>query len=101
MPIYVYQCLKCEEKMEVIQKVNESSPATCIHCQASGNLKKIISPISSRKVDRPTGNPKEHDIPPEAYQPLTPVRNENLIKDKKTGHYVEAEPNDPKLEKTK
>jgi len=41
MPIYEYQCTRCEEVFELFQKVNESSQTSCPKC--SGPAKKLIS----------------------------------------------------------
>lgn len=41
MPLYEYQCLKCAEKLEVIQKVSDEPFTICPHC--GGELKKLLS----------------------------------------------------------
>ena len=41
MPIYEYECLKCGNKLEVIQKFSDKPLATCPQC--SGRLHKLIS----------------------------------------------------------
>jgi len=44
MPIYEYQCKKCKEKFEVIQKISEPPLEKCEKC--GGKLKKIMSNTS-------------------------------------------------------
>lgn len=44
MPIYEYECLSCGNKLEVIQKLNDSPLETCPQC--SGRLHKLISQSS-------------------------------------------------------
>lgn len=39
MPIYVYVCTACEEKLEVKQKFSDAPLSVCPHC--SGPLKKL------------------------------------------------------------
>lgn len=41
MPIYEYQCLKCGERSEVMQRVSDAPLTTCPEC--GGELKKLIS----------------------------------------------------------
>jgi putative FmdB family regulatory protein len=41
MPIYEYQCKKCQAHIEVIQKINDKAPAKCRKC--GGRLEKQIS----------------------------------------------------------
>lgn len=42
MPIYEYQCSKCQKVTEVWQKVSDPAPKTCKHCGGK-KLKKIVS----------------------------------------------------------
>jgi putative FmdB family regulatory protein len=44
MPIYEYKCLKCNRKLEVVQKFSDDPLTTCIEC--GGELKKLISNTS-------------------------------------------------------
>ncbi|MBU1343417.1 MAG: zinc ribbon domain-containing protein [Proteobacteria bacterium] len=41
MPVYEYQCTKCGQIEEALQKISEPPRETCSHCK--GNLKKLIS----------------------------------------------------------
>lgn len=41
MPIYEYECLDCEKKLEVMQKFNDRPLETCSQC--GGRLHKLIS----------------------------------------------------------
>ncbi|MBC8413410.1 MAG: zinc ribbon domain-containing protein [Nitrospira sp.] len=41
MPIYEYQCLKCLEQVEVMQKMSDDPLTTCTAC--GGELKKMIT----------------------------------------------------------
>lgn len=41
MPIYEYQCDKCGEIQEALQKISDKPLAKCMHC--SGKLHKLIS----------------------------------------------------------
>ncbi len=41
MPLYEYQCQKCGEKLEAIQKFSDPPYTRCPQC--SGDLKKLIS----------------------------------------------------------
>lgn len=40
MPIYEYECLSCQHKLEVMQKLNDPAPS-CPEC--GGKVKKLIS----------------------------------------------------------
>ena len=42
MPIYEYQCTKCGDKFEILQRIDEESLKICEKC--SGELIKVISP---------------------------------------------------------
>ncbi len=44
MPIYEYVCEKCNNQLEIIQKITEASLSTCPDCD--GALKKMISNTS-------------------------------------------------------
>jgi putative FmdB family regulatory protein len=41
MPIYEYECQKCERRTEAIQRVGEKPLKICLHC--GGKLKKLAS----------------------------------------------------------
>lgn len=41
MPIYEFRCTKCNEKIEVLQKLSDKSPTRCKKC--GGRLEKMIS----------------------------------------------------------
>jgi putative FmdB family regulatory protein len=41
MPLYEYQCLRCEKKSEVLQRLDEAPLAACPHC--GGEVRKLIS----------------------------------------------------------
>jgi putative FmdB family regulatory protein len=44
MPIYEYQCEKCQETLEISQKISEGPLTTCPKC--GGDLRKLISRTS-------------------------------------------------------
>jgi len=44
MPVYEYQCKKCSEKIEVMQKINDAPLSECSSC--GGELKKLITNTS-------------------------------------------------------
>ncbi|MBU2521208.1 MAG: zinc ribbon domain-containing protein [Proteobacteria bacterium] len=44
MPIYEYECMKCGEIKEAIQKFSDKSLTKCKHC--SGKLQKLVSQSS-------------------------------------------------------
>ncbi|MFT7470536.1 MAG: putative FmdB family regulatory protein [Kiritimatiellia bacterium] len=65
MPIYEYQCTKCEHKLEALQKMSEKPLRDCPACGKRG-LKKLISAVSFRlkgggwyETDFKTGNKKQ------------------------------------------
>ncbi len=41
MPIYEFECRKCKDRLEVLQKMNDKSPVKCRKC--GGRLEKLIS----------------------------------------------------------
>ena len=41
MPIYEYRCKKCNNQIEVLQRLNDKAPARCKKC--GGRLEKMIS----------------------------------------------------------
>ncbi len=44
MPIYEYQCQKCQHSFEVLQKMSESPPDKCPLCGVA-RVKKLISKV--------------------------------------------------------
>jgi putative FmdB family regulatory protein len=44
MPIYEYECLKCEKNHEIMQKFSDAPLSTCPDC--GGRMKKLISNTS-------------------------------------------------------
>ena len=44
MPIYEYRCKKCNNRIEVIQKISDKPPARCKKC--GGRFEKMISPAA-------------------------------------------------------
>ena len=45
MPIYVYECQKCEQTFEVEQRIVEDALTDCILC-SDGKVKRIIQPTA-------------------------------------------------------
>jgi putative FmdB family regulatory protein len=43
MPIYEYACAQCGKVTDVLQKVSDPAPATCVNCSAQGTLSKVVS----------------------------------------------------------
>ena len=65
MPIYEYQCTKCEHQMEALQKMSEKPLVVCPSCGKRG-LSKLVSAASFRlkgggwyETDFKTGNKKQ------------------------------------------
>jgi len=65
MPIYEYQCTKCEHKLEALQKMSEEPLLDCPACGKPG-LSKLVSAASFRlkgggwyETDFKTGNKKQ------------------------------------------
>ena len=68
MPIYEYQCVDCEHKLEIIQKISEDRLKKCPEC-GEDSLRKLISAVSFRLKgtgwyetdfkDKPKNNNKE------------------------------------------
>lgn len=46
MPIYEYQCQKCEKIIDVLQKVSDPAPAKCEACGAENSLSRQVSRTS-------------------------------------------------------
>jgi len=65
MPIYEYQCDRCEHKLQILQKVSEEPLKDCPECNKTA-LKKLISAASFRlkgggwyETDFKTGDKKQ------------------------------------------
>lgn len=65
MPIYEYQCTKCEHQLEALQKMDEKPLRKCPECGKAG-LTKLVSAASFRlkgggwyETDFKTGNKKQ------------------------------------------
>ncbi|MBL4573177.1 MAG: zinc ribbon domain-containing protein [Gammaproteobacteria bacterium] len=65
MPIYEYQCTKCEHKLEALQKMSDNALLDCPAC-GKPSLVKLISAVSFRlkgggwyETDFKTGNKKQ------------------------------------------
>ncbi len=41
MPYYDYECVECDDKVEVLQKITDKPLSECVKC--NGKLNKIIS----------------------------------------------------------
>ncbi|MCU0285903.1 MAG: zinc ribbon domain-containing protein [Acidobacteria bacterium] len=41
MPLYEYRCSKCNNRFEVLQKINEEPLTECLYCQ--GQVEKLVS----------------------------------------------------------
>lgn len=46
MPIYEFLCEKCDQTIEIMQKINEPAPEECERCHARQSLKKVVSSTS-------------------------------------------------------
>jgi len=46
MPIYEYECSKCHQTSDALQKVNDPAPETCPRCGAHGTLSRQLSRTS-------------------------------------------------------
>ena len=65
MPIYEYQCDRCEHKLQILQKISEEPLKDCPECNKTA-LKKLISAASFRlkgggwyETDFKTGDKKQ------------------------------------------
>ena len=65
MPIYEYQCDRCEHKLQILQKISEEPLKDCPECNET-TLKKLISAASFRlkgggwyETDFKTGDKKQ------------------------------------------
>jgi putative FmdB family regulatory protein len=47
MPIYEYQCSKCEHRLEALQKISDAPLSECPECHEQ-SLKKLVSAASFR-----------------------------------------------------
>lgn len=43
MPLYEYQCVKCDQRTELIQRISDPPPAGCEKCGTAGEMKKLHS----------------------------------------------------------
>jgi len=57
MPIYEYECEKCNRRFEHLLKGSRDSPSVCPHCGAK-KVKKVFSSFSVA-----TGGMKDHSTP--------------------------------------
>ena len=46
MPLYEYECGKCEERLEILQRITDDALEVCPKDQCKGDLKKLISKTS-------------------------------------------------------
>ncbi|MBK7863315.1 MAG: zinc ribbon domain-containing protein [Archangiaceae bacterium] len=46
MPIYEYECEKCGNPIDVLQKIGDPAPAKCEKCGAKGKMKRRVSKSS-------------------------------------------------------
>ncbi|MCI0571490.1 MAG: zinc ribbon domain-containing protein, partial [Myxococcaceae bacterium] len=46
MPIYEYACAQCGKTNDVLQKVSDPTPPTCVECGAEGTLSRVVSRTS-------------------------------------------------------
>jgi len=42
MPIYTYECQKCNHEFEKLQKLNDPNPDTCPNCGAKKTLERTM-----------------------------------------------------------
>lgn len=42
MPIYKYRCERCDEVQEVMARISDPAPTTCVKCGAEGTLRKQV-----------------------------------------------------------
>ena len=47
MPIYEYQCGRCDHQFEIMQRISEAPPSACPECGVD-SLRKLISPVAFR-----------------------------------------------------
>jgi len=43
MPIYEYECEKCGNPIDLLQKIGDAPPAKCEKCGAKGKMKRRVS----------------------------------------------------------
>ncbi|MBI4448039.1 zinc ribbon domain-containing protein [Candidatus Woesearchaeota archaeon] len=46
MPTYVYECKKCGETFEVVQKISDNKLANCLKEECGGVLERLICPTT-------------------------------------------------------
>lgn len=64
MPIFEYECKKCEKKFELLQK-SSSSEAVCPQC-GSKKVKKLLSSFAAKVDSSPASHCANADICPAA-----------------------------------
>ncbi|MBR2365120.1 MAG: zinc ribbon domain-containing protein [Lentisphaeria bacterium] len=64
MPIFEYECKKCEKKFEVLLR-SSSSQAECPFC-GSGEVKKLLSTFAAKVDSSPASSCANADICPAA-----------------------------------
>jgi len=90
MPIYEYQCKSCNERCEIIQKVNDPHASECPHCHAP-ELKRLVSAAGFRLKGsgwyvtdfKDKGKGKDKDKSKDKETPKTEKREEKPKADKK------------------
>jgi putative FmdB family regulatory protein len=45
MPIYVYECRKCERVFETEQRITADALTDCEECGSKGSLRRLIQPV--------------------------------------------------------
>ena len=86
MPIYEYECTKCNKHFEIMQKISDNTLTSCREC--GGELKKLITNTSFvlkgsgwYVTDYPSADRKKAI---EAKSPKTETKDKNKASDKKT-----------------
>ncbi len=86
MPIYEYECTKCNKHFEIMQKISDDTLTICSEC--SGDLKKLITNTSFvlkgsgwYVTDYPSADRKKAL---DAKNPKTETKDINKASDKKT-----------------
>lgn len=97
MPIYEFECKSCNKVTEVLQKMSDPNPTKCSHC-GKNTLQKILSRTAKHSGE--IRNIPEADLPASAFQPFTPEREGEYVKDA-AGHYERVESDDPRLKTDK
>jgi len=50
MPTYTYECEKCEEGFEIVQKMSDDAIEDCPICKETKSIKKIINPAGGFRL---------------------------------------------------